>query len=85
MVCKLLKWSEAVRSTWKEIQAGVPHGSVLGPLLFFIYINDIHVDINSDCSLFVDDALLLKEVSSPTLSARSLNNDLNAIYAWSNK
>ena len=76
---------DGVNSEWHQIHAGVPQGSVLGPLLFLIYINDIATDVNSDCFLFADDSLLLEEVSSPHLSARKLNNYLETISNWSDR
>ena len=76
---------DGVNSEWRQIHAGVPQGSVLGPLFFLIYINDIATDVTSDYFLFADDSLLLEEVSSPHLSARKLNNDLETISNWSDR
>ena len=45
-------------STWTTVQAGVPQGSVLGPLFFILFINDISVDISLIIQLFVDDTFL---------------------------
>ena len=52
------------RSYWISVTSGVPQGTVLGPLLFLIYINDIVDNLNSKIELFADDAVLYSEVSN---------------------
>ena len=47
-----------VKSDWAPVLSGVPQGTVLGPLLFSLYINDITEDIDSELRLFADDCLL---------------------------
>ena len=69
-------------SSWKNILAGVPQGSVLGPLLFLIYINDLLNEIESICKIFADDASLFSKVKDETFSDTQLNNDLNKISKW---
>ena len=49
-------------SEWKGVLAGVPQGSVLGPLFFLIYINDLCDNLNSDVRLFADDTSLFSVI-----------------------
>ena len=74
-------------SSWKKITAGVPQGSVLGPLCFLDYINDIVENINSHIFLFTDDASLFRTVDEVSLQedTRLLNKDLNCISLWANQ
>ena len=63
-------------SKWAPILAGVPQGSILGPLLFLIYISDLPENLKSPAKLFADDTSLFSTVYNATESANLLNEDL---------
>ena len=69
-------------SVWSYISAGVPQGSVLGPLLFLVYINNLVDDISSDAKLFADNTSLFTVVHDEITSANQLNRDLKIISKW---
>ena len=73
-----------VKSEIKEVKAGIPQGSRLGPLLWILYVNDILENLESEVLLFADDTCLFASASDPALTAEILNCDLFRINSWAN-
>ena len=66
-------------SNWSNVSDGVPQGSLLGPLLFLTYINDITEKLKSDCLLCADHTSLFDIADGPVTSSLKRNNDLSDI------
>ena len=71
-------------SNWKSVLSGVLQGSVLGPIMFLIYINDLEDDISSKVLKFVDDTKVFRKVTNDT-DKQSLQDDLEKSVKWSEK
>jgi hypothetical protein len=70
------------RSAWHNVTSGIPQGSVLVPLLFVIFINDLPETVNSDAYLFADDTKIFKIIKSSDDST-ILQDDLTKLEEWS--
>ena len=68
-------------SNWKSVLRGVPQGSVLGPILFLIYINDLEDDISSKVLEFADDTKVFRKGTNDT-NKQSLQDDLDKLVKW---
>ena len=69
-------------SDWGDISAGVPQGSILGPLFFLVYINDLAVGLKCNVKLFADDTSLFTVVEDSNTAANDMNHDLDLISQW---
>ena len=69
-------------SYWVDVRAGAPQVSILGLLLFLVYVNDLSNDIKSKYKLFADNTSLFSVVHDIDTSANNLNHDLGKISEW---
>ena len=94
---KLLRWIESFltdrkqrvvlngrESSWAPVKSGVPQGSVLGPLLFVLYVNDLPDVVQCSVQMFADDTKIYRPVRNPS-DAEHLQADINAAVDWSRK
>ena len=73
-------------SDWIAVEAGVPQGSVLGPLLFLVYINDLSDIVDSEMRIFADDTFIFQIIPSNSQSAsNTIHRDLCKITEWANQ
>ncbi len=70
-----------ISSGWRAVKSGVPQGSVLGPVLFLVYVNDLDDGLTCKVSKFADDTKIASEVIS-TLNKEFLQRDLDKLIKW---
>ena len=73
-----------MKSDWVPVSSVVPQGTVLGPLLFSLYVNDISTDIESEIRLFADDCVCYPEIKEKEDTVK-LQNDIGRLGAWARK
>ena len=69
-------------SSWQQITSGVPQGSILGPILFLLYVNDLPDYVESKAKMFADDTKVYNNIRS-LADCEALQNDLNNLAVWS--
>jgi len=72
------------KSSWKDVLSGVPQGSVLGPLLFILYVDDLENGLSSQTWKFADDTKIAIPVTELSGSV-ALQNDLDKLLGWAEK
>ena len=75
---------KGVKSDLAPVLSGVPQGTVLGPLLFSLYINDISSDIESEIRLFADDCVCYREIKDEEDTIK-LQRDIDRLGSWARK
>ena len=73
---------DGVRSSFLGVTCGVPQGSILGPLLFLVYINDMHRSVTCRLSLYADDSALIFSHSDHAVIAERLSIELSSCQKW---
>ena len=71
-------------SSWKSVLSGVPQGSVLGPILFLVYINDLEEGLTGKILIFADDTKLFRKVKEIG-DKQKLQDDIDKLVKWSEK
>jgi hypothetical protein len=69
-------------SNWSDVTSGVPQGSVLGPILFLIYVNDMDCGLETNISKFADDTKIFNKISN-TSDQEKVQKDLHKLTEWS--
>ena len=94
---KTLKWKDSflcdrqqrvvvngVKSDWVPVLSGVPQGTVFGPLLFSLYINDTTEDIESDLKVFADDCVCYPEIKISEDTVK-IQEDIDRLGCWARR
>ena len=73
-----------ISSDWTDVISGDPQGSVLGPMLFILYVNDLPDKVKSYCKIFADDTKVYKEINN-LKDYEDLQDDIYELCRWTTK
>ena len=79
-----VRYDEAT-TNWKSISAGVPQGSVLGPILYLLYTADIPTNDNTMIAMFADDTAILSTRKDQQAATEILQTTINTVYNWTKR
>ena len=69
-------------SKWVQLTAGVPQGSLVGPLLFLVHVNELREDICCNMRLYADDSSLFTQVDDIQSTRTKIERELGTIFSW---
>ena len=72
-------------SNWSVVNSGVPQGSVLGPLLFVVFINDLLDLVENKTKLYADDSKIFFSYDNSISTPKLLQDDLDSLVIWANE
>ena len=83
--CKQRVVVRGTHSSRSCVTSGVPQGTILGPILFLIYVNDISSNISSTLRMFADDTKVYRELSNIAKDSEALQVDVDQLLSWASK
>ena len=78
-------WGRGTRSNWSSVTSGTSQGTILGPLIFFIYINDITNCVSSTVKLYANVTKIYRQIVDPIKDPQLLQMDLCNLIEWARK
>jgi len=81
LFCSQCVYAERYKSDFLEITKGVPQGSILGPVLFSIFLNDLDRDVQAKLHLYADDTVVYTQASTILAAVQELQTTFQALQS----